>query len=65
MATVNELAQYLGKEGLYYFDRSAFGVSVRVKNVKDIWGNIQVEITPKDGTGSKWVFLSSVAFHEV
>lgn len=64
MATFTELAAYLGKEGLYHFDHSGFGVSVRIRDVKESWGRIQVRIYPKDGTGDKWVALDSVTLHE-
>lgn len=32
-----------------------------VMDAKNSWGNVRVQISPKSGTGAKWVELSSLA----
>lgn len=36
-------------------------VQVRVSDVKTVWGQLRVQITPLMGSGSQWVNVESVA----
>ena len=62
MATVKELAQYLGWSGLYHV--RGMGVAVKVVDARVSFGQVQLEIEPYGGTGSAWVAQDSVQIPE-
>jgi len=58
MATVKELAQYLGRSGHYHVQ--GMEVAVKVTDARVSFGQVQLEIEPYSGTGAAWVAQDSV-----
>jgi hypothetical protein len=51
--SINELVTYVGQKG--YLLTEGLQVPVQVLGVRQVWGNVQVLITPINGEGRKWV----------
>jgi hypothetical protein len=58
MATVKEMAQYLGRSGRFHVQ--GMEVAVRVIDARLSFGVVQLEIAPYSGSGSAWVARDSV-----
>ena len=58
MATVKELAQYLGQSGRYHVQ--GMEVAVKVVDARVSFGAVHLEIEPFSGSGSTWVDRDSV-----
>ena len=58
MATVRELAQYLGRSGHYHVQ--GMEVAVKVMDARVSFGQVQLAIAPYSGSGSAWVARDSV-----
>jgi hypothetical protein len=58
MASVKELAQYLGRSGHYHVQ--GMEVAVKVTDARVSFGQVQLEIEPYSGTGTAWVARDSV-----
>ena len=58
MATVRELAQYLGRSGHYHVQ--GMEVAVKVTDARVSFGQVQLEIEPYSGSGTAWVAQDSV-----
>lgn len=57
MATV-ELAKYIGRKGWLRIE--GFNMAVEVKDVRHVWGRIDVLVSPVAGSGDNWVSLERV-----
>ncbi len=51
--TVKELAANIGKQGLLSI--SNMQVLVSIKNARTVFGRIDYQVTPVNGTGTTWV----------
>jgi hypothetical protein len=51
--SISELATFVGQKG--YLLTEGLQVPVQVLDVRQVWGNVQVLITPIHGEGRKWV----------
>ena len=58
MATVKEMAQYLGRSGRFHVQ--GMEVAVKVVDARVSFGQVQLEIEPFSGSGSAWVDRDSV-----
>ena len=57
--TALELAKYVGRPGDYYAVPGLV-VDVKVIDARVSWGQVQLQIQPTSGSGSKWVNAESL-----
>jgi hypothetical protein len=56
--TALELAQHIGQLGSYYIP--GLVIEVTVIDARMSWGQVQLQIQPVSGSGSKWVNADSL-----
>lgn len=56
--TGKELAKLIGRTARFTYGGLAIRMSII--DAKMVWGSVQVQITPAEGSGSLWVRLESV-----
>ena len=58
MVTVKQVASLIGQNGEYTID--GLTIPVNITDVRVVYGRLQVQLTPKEGTGKKWVEWTTV-----
>lgn len=61
--STRELATYIGKDG--HLNLDGLTIQVKVTDARPRYGRIDLEITPVNGTGSRWVESSRVRLDDV
>ena len=60
MKNATELSKNIGKKAFLYYDGMKF--PVLVCNVKRAYGHIRYEVTPYNGSGSRWYDENTIHF---
>ena len=61
--STKELAKYIDREGILRFDfKHGLGVCVKVVDVRESYGRIDVMVEPINGVGQAWVSEGRIAW---
>ena len=57
--TTAEMAKYIGQTGTYH-GIPGLVVEVKIVDARMSWGQLQLQVQPTSGSGSKWVNSDSI-----
>ena len=57
--TVGQMAKYIGQTGTYH-GIPGLVVEVKIVDARMSWGQLQLQVQPTSGSGSKWVNSDSI-----